>query len=124
MIKLIIHKFKIFNNIIIIIIIMSNTNQLIQDLILFYVKENYNHYLQKNEIKKIPESQIGDVVQKIYSDKKNHLKQFLKESLKDLMGEEYIGDLALLNICNEIFEDDKLCVNRIILEIKNYQNDN
>ena len=103
---------------------MSNTNELIQDLILFYVKENYNHYLQKNEIKKIPESQIGDVVQKIYSDKKNHLKQFLKESLKDLMGEEYIGDLALLNICNEIFEDDKLCVNRIILEIKNYQNDN
>ena len=28
---------------------MSNANQLIQDLILFYVKENYNHYLQKKK---------------------------------------------------------------------------
>ena len=101
-----------------------STSQLIQDLILFYVKENYNHYLKKNDIQKIPDNNIADVVQRIYGDKKEHLKVFLKESLKDLMKEEYIGDLALLNICNEIFEDDKLCINRIILEIKNYQNDN
>tara|TARA_Y100000996_G_C21982578_1_gene421098 strand:- start:125 stop:436 length:312 start_codon:yes stop_codon:yes gene_type:complete len=103
---------------------MSNTNQLIQDLILFYVKENYNHYLKENRLEKIPEGQIHNVVNNIYTNKKDHLKFFLKESLKDLMKEDYIGDLALLNICNEIFEDDKLCINRIILEIKNYQNDN
>ena len=27
---------------------MSGTNKLIQDLIMFYVKENYNHHLKKN----------------------------------------------------------------------------
>tara|TARA_B100000427_G_scaffold316239_1_gene311122 strand:- start:489 stop:800 length:312 start_codon:yes stop_codon:yes gene_type:complete len=103
---------------------MSKPSKLIQDLILFYVQENYNHYLKKNEMEKIPEEEIRGVVEKIYSHKKDHLKEFLKTSLKDIMGDDYIGDLALLNICNEIFEDETLCVNRLILEIKNFQNDN
>jgi hypothetical protein len=103
---------------------MSNTaSKLIQDLILFYVKENYNHYLTSNKIEKIPENKIKSVVNGIYVDKKSHLKEFLKGSLKELMKDEYIGDLALLNICNEIFEDDELCINRLTLEIKNYQDD-
>ena len=103
---------------------MSSTSKLIQDLILFYVKENYNHYLKKNKIEKIPNEKIREVVQMIYGDKKDHLKEFLKGSLKELMKDEYIGDLPLLNICNEIFEDDELCINRLTLEIKNYQSDN
>ena len=103
---------------------MSNTaSKLLQDLILFYVKENYNHYLSTKNIEKIPDNQIKGVVKSIYSDKKPHLKDFLKGSLKELMKDDYIGDLALLNICNEIFEDDELCINRLTLEIKNYQDD-
>tara|TARA_Y100000590_G_scaffold388076_1_gene462138 strand:- start:5901 stop:6212 length:312 start_codon:yes stop_codon:yes gene_type:complete len=100
---------------------MSSSSKLIQDLILFYVKENYNHYLKENELEKIPENQIENVVDTIYTTKKEHLKGFLKESLKKMMGEEYIGDLALLNICNEIFNDDQLCINRLVYEIRNYQ---
>ena len=104
---------------------MSNqTSKLIQDLILFYVKQNYQHYLKSNELSKIPDGEIRGVVQSIYGDRKDHIKEFLKGSLKDLMKEEYIGDLAVLNICNEIFEDDDLCINRLTMEIKNYQNDN
>ena len=103
---------------------MSNkASKLIQDLILFYVKENYNHYLVTENIEKIPDDKIKSVIQTIYSDKKPHLKDFLKGSLKELMKDDYIGDLALLNICNEIFEDDELCINRLALEIKNYQDD-
>ena len=81
---------------------MSNTSKLIQDLILFYVKENYNHYLIKKKIEKKPENQIKEVVQDIYGNKKDHLKEFLKEALQELMKDDYIGDLPLLNICNEI----------------------
>ena len=122
-------KLKLFNHLKIIVplllrIKMSSTNKLIQDLILFYVQENYNNYLTKNNIQNIPEKDIKDVVISIYSNKKDHLKEFLKSSLKEVMKEEYIGDLALLNICNEIFEDDELCINRIILEIQNYQKQN
>ena len=102
---------------------MSSSSKLIQDLILFYVKENYNHYLKENELEKIPDDQIENVVDTIYTTKKEHLKGFLKESLKKMMGEEYIGDLALLNICNEIFNDDQLCINRLVYEITNYQNE-
>ena len=100
---------------------MSGTNKLIQDLIMFYVKENYNHHLQKNNLEKIEINDIRPVVVSIYTDKKDHLKDFLKTSLKELMKDDYIGDLALLNICNEIFEDDDLCVNRLTMEIENYQ---
>jgi hypothetical protein len=100
---------------------MSGTNKLIQDLIMFYVKENYNHHLKKNDLDKIPTDEIRNVVVSIYSDKKDHLREFLKTSLKELMKDDYIGDLALLNICNEIFEDDNLCVNRLTMEIENYQ---
>ena len=103
---------------------MSNAGKLIQDLILFYVKENYNHYLEKENIQKIPEENVKEIVQQIYGDKKEHIRMFLKVSLRDLMQEKYIGDLALMNICNEIFDDDELCINRLTLEITNYQNDN
>ena len=77
-----------------------------------------------HQIDKIPNEKMREVVQMIYGDQKEHLKGFLKESLKELMKDEYIGDLPLLNICNEIFEDDELCINRLTLEIKNYQSDN
>jgi len=103
---------------------MSNAGKLIQDLILFYVKENYNHYLEEEKIQKIPDENVKSIVQQIYGDKKDHIRVFLKVSLRDLMKEKYIGDLALMNICNEIFDDDELCINRLTLEITNYQNDN
>ena len=105
---------------------MPNSNQakaqkLIQDLIVFFVKENYNKYLSDNEIKKIQDDQIESVVKKIYQEKKSNIKEFLTTSLKKIMGEDYIGDLFVNNICIDIFRDDQLCTNRIILEIKNYQ---
>ena len=66
---------------------MPNSNQakaqkLIQDLILFFVKENYGKYLSDNEIKKIPDDQIELVVKKIYQEKKSNIKEFLITSLK------------------------------------------
>ena len=67
-------KLKLFNHLKIIVplllrVKMSSTNKLIQDLILFYVQENYNNYLTKNNIQNIPEKDIKDVVISIYSNK-------------------------------------------------------
>ena len=98
-----------------------STNKLIQDLILFYVKENYNKYLEDHKIKEIPEKDIADVISQLYVTKKEHIQTFLKDSLKQLMKDEYFGDQTLSNICREIFSDDELCKNRLIMEIKNYQ---
>ena len=105
---------------------MSNSNtkveKLIEDLTLFYVRENYLNHLKENNIKKIDDKGIEDVVDGLYSQRKDHLKTFIVSSLKDIMKDEYIGDLFINNILIEIFRDDNLCKNRIILEIRNYQN--
>ena len=98
-----------------------STNKLIQDLILFYVKENYNKYLEENELQIIPEKDIESVISQLYLGKKQHIQVFLKSSLQQLMKDEYIGDQTLSNICREIFSDDELCKNRLVMEIKNYQ---
>ena len=99
----------------------SDLQSTIQELILFYVKENYYNYLQVNNITAIPKNKIREVVITIYKERRDHLKSFLKSSLVELMKDDYIGDLAILNICNEIFDDDELCINRLVMEIENFQ---
>ena len=98
-----------------------SSNKLIQDLIFFYVKENYKKFLDENKMEKIHDSKIMDVIDSIYSDRKKHLKDFLKDSLKKIQKENYIGDLVLENICVDIFNDDELCKHRIYTEIKLFQ---
>jgi len=99
----------------------SNAQKLIQDLIFFYVKENYKNYLEENKLEIIPDNNISGVIDSIYIDKKKHLQQFLKDSLKEIMKDDYIGDLMVNNICYDIFNDDDLCKNRLIMEIKMFQ---
>ena len=100
---------------------MSNAHKLIQDLIFFYVKENYQKYLDDNNLEVIKDDKIPEVIARIYSDKKKHIKNFLKDSLKEIMKQEYIGDLMVDNICFDIFEDEELCKNRLLIEIRMYQ---
>lgn len=95
--------------------------KLIQDLIMFYVKENYNNHLLEHNITLIPEEELESVIENLYSQRKDHLKGFIKESLKKIMGDEYIGDLVVNNLLIDIFRDDQLCKNRIKLEISEYQ---
>jgi hypothetical protein len=93
----------------------------IKDLIFFYVKQNYENYLKVNEIEYISEDKITEVISSLYLERKDHLKEFIKTSLKQVMKEEYPGDLVILNIMIDIFSDDELCKNRLIVEIKLHQ---
>jgi len=99
----------------------NNPEKLVQDLILFYVKENYNIYLQERGLKKIPNNDLDSVISELYSQRKDHLKEFIKSSLKKIMGDDYVGDLVINNMLIDIFRDDELCKNRIKLEIIEYQ---
>ncbi len=101
---------------------MSNIQSTIKDLVFFYVKTNYEKYLKDNNIINIPDNEINNVIETLYSDRKDHLKTFLKQSLKELLKNEYPGDLVILNIFTNIFEDDAICKNRLILEIRMHQN--
>ena len=96
--------------------------KLIQDLVMFYVKENYTDYLKEKNIEIIPNNDIEKIVDRLYIERKPHLKTFIMSSMKQIMGEDYIGDLFINNILNDVFNDDEVCKNRIILEIKQFQN--
>ena len=96
--------------------------KLIQDLVMFYVKENYTNYLKEKNIEIIPNNDIEKIVDRLYIERKPHLKTFIMSSMKQIMCEDYIGDLFINNILNDVFNDDEVCKNRIILEIKQFQN--
>ena len=98
-----------------------NKNNLIKDLIIFYITENYNKYLKNHNIDKIPDNELYGVISNMYDKNKEHLQQFLKDSLKKIMKDDYMGDGAFSTLCLEIFEDDEYCKKRLVLEIKQQQ---
>ena len=63
---------------------MSSKHNLIKDLIIFYITENYNAYLKENNIDKIQDDKLYGVISNMYDEKKTHLQQFLKETSPDL----------------------------------------
>jgi len=93
----------------------------IKELIFFYVKQNYDNYLKVNKIEYISDDKITEVITSLYLERKDHLKEFVKSSLKQIMKDKYPGDLIILNILVDIFSDDELCKNRLIIEIKLHQ---
>ena len=93
---------------------MSNTSlKIIRDLIIFYVKENYNE-----------SSDLDNVIDILYTQKKDHLKQFIQNSMKELLKDEHPGDLIINNIIIDIFRDDNLCKTTLKTEIELYQKNN
>ena len=103
---------------------MSDYLSIIKELITFYIKTNYEQYLIDNEIKTIPTEQIDNVVDTLYTNKKEHLKTFILSSMKELLKDEYPGDLIISNILNDILRDDQLCKRTLINEIDLYQKNN
>lgn len=100
---------------------MCSLEKRIRDLIHFYVKENYSNYLTTNNIKSILESDIPNVVEMLYEQKKEHIQVFVKDSLKLMLKDEMPQEYIINNLLSEIFRDDTLCKNRLITEIKVHQ---
>tara|TARA_Y100000817_G_C16695216_1_gene472223 strand:+ start:205 stop:531 length:327 start_codon:yes stop_codon:yes gene_type:complete len=102
----------------------ESIQKLVTDLILFYVKENYNKYLKDNKIKKIDDDKIPSTIDTIYINRKEHLKSFIISSMKEMTEDENEYnkiDIFIKNILVDVFRDDELCKNRLILEIREYQ---
>ena len=103
---------------------MCSLEKRIRDLIHFYVKENYNNYLKENNLTIIDKNKIKEIISDMYYPKKDHLKQFVKNSLKELWKQDYPGDLIIDNIFFDIYQDDKFNINRICVEIELHQENN
>ena len=100
---------------------MCTLEKRIRDIIHFYVKENYNHHLQSKQIKTILEGDIPTVVDELYTQKKDHIQVFVKDSLKAMLKDEIPEEYIINNLLSEVFRDDELCKNRLTMEIKVHQ---
>ena len=100
---------------------MCSLEKRIRDLIHFYVKENYNNYLNVNKITTILDSDIPNVVEILYEQKKEHIQVFVSDSLKIMLKDDLPDEYIVNNLLSEVFRDDELCKNRIISEIKVHQ---
>ena len=103
---------------------MSKLERTIKDLVIFYIKENYNNYLKENNLKKIDKYKIKEIISNLYYPKKDHLKQFVKDSMKELWKDDYPGDLIIDNVFFDIYQDDEFNINRISVEIELHQENN
>ena len=100
---------------------MCSLEKRIRDLIHFYVRQNYNNYLEVNNITSILETDIPNVVEQLYDKKKDHIQVFVKDSLKVMLQDEMPEEYIINNLLSEIFRDDELCINRLTMEIKIHQ---
>tara|TARA_B100000941_G_C28466164_1_gene533666 strand:- start:232 stop:573 length:342 start_codon:yes stop_codon:yes gene_type:complete len=100
---------------------MTSLDKRIRDLIHFYVKENYTHYLQSKSISSIKEEDIPKVVEELYTQKKDHIQIFVKDSLKIMLKDDMPKEYIINNILSDIFRDDELCKNRLRIEINIHQ---
>ena len=95
---------------------MCSLEKRIRDTIHFYVKENYKNYLKINNLETIQEDDIPNVVNELYSQKKEHIQVFVKDSLKIMLKDEMPEEYIINNLLSEIFRDDELCKNRLTME--------
>jgi hypothetical protein len=100
---------------------MCSLEKRIRDLIHFFVKENYNHYLKVNHISMILDSDIPNVVEELYDQKKDNIQVFVKQSLQTMLQDEMPEEYIINNLLSEVFRDDTLCKNRITMEINMHQ---
>ena len=77
--------------------------------------------MQERELTVIPDDELDSVIISLYDHRKEHLQEFIKTSLKQLLKNDHPGDLVVLNILVDIFSDDELCRNRLLMEIRLHQ---
>ena len=85
---------------------------------IFNYDKEHEYEKEENGFK---EEDIPTVVDQLYTVKKDHIQVFVKDSLKVMLQEEMPDEYIINNLLSEIFRDDELCKNRLIMEIKLHQ---
>ena len=92
----------------------------IRNIIFYYIKQKYSQELISKKKKILTVDEIIDVVNHLYSSEKKNIQKYIKDCLRDMMDKNY-NSMVVENIIFEIFSDEELAKNRVILEIQNYQ---
>jgi len=89
----------------------------IRRFILQYIKLKYDTYLREHHIEYIDDGSLEAIVREMYMNNKEALKTYILDSFKDNTYTRLMVEDSIL----EIFDDEDLCVNRLVLEIRQYQ---
>lgn len=93
---------------------------LVREITYFYIRHYYNELLQKRQLNKIPNDELKEFINSMYTEKQNDLKKYIRESLKDQLGANY-SIFATENIILEMFKDPEYAKQRVYNEIVLYQ---
>lgn len=99
---------------------MSNLTGLIKDITYFYVKYFYELELQNTNKTILEEEELKDMITRLYFEKSNDLKKYIRETLKENLQDKYSA-FAVENILLEMFTNPEMSKHRIFLEIDEYQ---
>lgn len=94
---------------------------MVRDITFFYVKHFYNKELQNKNVQKLEEKDVINLVNTMYHEKETELKEYIKNTLKETLGEEY-PKLKVNMLLLEMFDNPDLAKKRVITEIIEYQN--
>ena len=101
-----------------------NLPNTIKSIVLHFIKVHYKQYLDDNKLSKIPEDQIEEVVYGLYDDKQQELKKYIRGTMRKNFP-DYDSNFTMKTTTEEIilemFDDPDYSKNRLVLEIKNYQ---
>lgn len=92
----------------------------IKNIIFYYIKKRYTEHLRKENIKSINDEEIHTLINNLYTDEKEGIQKYIRNCLKEMYLEDY-NSVLIENIIFDIFDDEELAKNRVIMEIKSFQ---
>lgn len=94
---------------------------LVKDITYHYIKHFYDKKLKEENVKTIPDADVRNFVNEMYEVKKIDLQQYIKNTLKETLGDQY-PKLQVNMLVLEMFQDPDFAKDRVINEIIHYQN--
>lgn len=102
---------------------MSNDRNLpsmVKDITYFYIKHHYDKELVTRNVRMLDENDVKVLIENLYYQKKDDLKKYIRETLKENLGSSY-SPISTENILIEMFTDPEYSKHRVFLEIMEYQ---
>ena len=93
---------------------------MIRDITYYYIKFYYDKELKDTMQQKLEEQKLKDMIHNLYITNSVGLKKYIRDTLKDNMGNNY-NSFAIENIILEMFTDPEYSKHRVFIEITEFQ---
>jgi hypothetical protein len=98
----------------------NNLGTMVRDITYYFIKYYYDKELITTNQKILSEDHLKNMIDRLYTEKANELKKYIRDTLKENLGIGY-SSLAVENILLEMFNDPEYSKQRVFLEIIEYQ---